>query len=1272
MQEVNNNETITLSESKENRYGIHLKIKAGIWLSKCLGKINNSINNYNLKLRNYIKEISIVNNPNSFEDLTPTTYSEESKEYCKTIDWALHNDKIRNIAITGVYGAGKSSIIQSYREQHCEHKYLNISLASFNLEKKDDGEENCSDYRLNDIEKGILEQMFYKVKFKNIPNSRFKRIISVKTNTIISILLFILLVGTLATYLFKYDYFIEMREKVTSFIGINSFYEISKSMAFIFVVIVSFFMMVKIIKYLVNNYKISKIKIRDNEAEKKTIENETIFNKYMDEILYFFESTKYDVVIFEDLDRFDDIKIFTDLRHLNILINNCEQIGRKIVFIYAIKDDMFCNDFGKDDMESWKNRTKFFDFMIPIIPVVNSVNASDIFIKKLEKANAMEGLDKEFIRDIIFIINDMRILKNIYNEYIIYLKNLSKEKDTKIQVIHKKLFAMIVYKNLYPTDFANLQLDKGILFYLLLPSTLKKLRDEKSKKYVNKIQEIKNEISEIKKEKIDILTELRYIYVIKISSNNNMSGAIINGEFNNLYNIANNEDSFNIFFNERIEYTYHTYYSSGTGYLKNEDKQLKAEFASRKELLEQKNNESLKNLRNKINELNRLIDEVNVLPIDKLIDGVDDLNNKLLNGSKDTKMLSYLVYNGYIDDTYYKYTSYFYPGSLSYRDYNFLTKVILEDQLDYDAQIDNVREVVEEIKEVKFGTKYTLNYYILDFLLKNRNIESYRLKYDRFMVQLSNGDDDSIKFILKYIDRGIELGSFINCICRYWHNIWNYLYNEDNEFASNQLDKYIKIIVKYADMNDIEKINVNDKIIKYLSGMNNFLDVFNDSSYSKKVEDIISKYNIKFHCIEEKEYDYKEILDYIYTEQKYEINLNMIRVILCNYNVEKAIMDSLQSKNYSSIMESNCGELIEYIDNNINEYVEDVLLELECNIYESQEIIIDLLNNEDILLENKLKIIKKIEVRISNIDSVDVSLWQQLLSKNKIQIKWKNILLYYNEVEELDMVLVNYINTEEVYCELAKFEASYENIIDEEVYDDFNYKILICMDISDKSIKKIIDKLCNSYESIDLRNITKERAKLLVEANKLVLTNENVQELKKFQGDLHIILISKYLSEFIEKFDDFELNASDYDKILNLSISRENLLKIIELIDESLVKEDRNLATTSAVIILRGRSYSNEDVCMMLIQAKVNYELKLKLFDRILDNISEDDIATCLENIGGEFAKIATFRRSAHIEKNQLNNSIINKLEERKFKYISTIDRTTNGSEIKVNTRHYL
>ncbi|AQP48495.1 hypothetical protein BW730_14240 [Tessaracoccus aquimaris] len=73
--------------------------------------------------------------------------------------------------------------------------------------------------------------------------------------------------------------------------------------------------------------------------------NSSWFDEYLDEIVYFFDSSGCRLVIFEDLDRFKDPQIFEMLRELNTLLNNAGQLKRKsqqpIRFLCAVRDSVF-------------------------------------------------------------------------------------------------------------------------------------------------------------------------------------------------------------------------------------------------------------------------------------------------------------------------------------------------------------------------------------------------------------------------------------------------------------------------------------------------------------------------------------------------------------------------------------------------------------------------------------------------------------------------------------------------------------------------------------------------------------------------------------------------------------------------------------------------------------------------------------------------------------------------------------------------------------------
>ena len=176
-----------------------------------------------------------------------------------------------------------------------------------------------------------------------------------------------------------------------------------------------------IVRYVFKSYSNSKLnKLNLKEGEIEVIEDNSIFNRHLDEILYFFQVTDYNVVIIEDLDRFGTPNIFLKLRELNQLINESKIVGRHITFVYAIKDDIF-----KDE-----ERTKFFDFITTVIPVINPSNSKDKLKFALEaKGCGNDGISDENLSEMAFFIQDMRILTNIVNEYKQYRDKLCEASD---------------------------------------------------------------------------------------------------------------------------------------------------------------------------------------------------------------------------------------------------------------------------------------------------------------------------------------------------------------------------------------------------------------------------------------------------------------------------------------------------------------------------------------------------------------------------------------------------------------------------------------------------------------------------------------------------------------------------------------------------------------------------------------------------------------------------------------------------------------------------
>ena len=94
-----------------------------------------------------------------FQKLTPFNDADISV-YEEAIDFIFENEDITNVAISGAYSAGKSSVIGSYKKKHKNLKFLHISLAHFESQDENKKEDNVKE---SVLEGKILNQLIHQI-----------------------------------------------------------------------------------------------------------------------------------------------------------------------------------------------------------------------------------------------------------------------------------------------------------------------------------------------------------------------------------------------------------------------------------------------------------------------------------------------------------------------------------------------------------------------------------------------------------------------------------------------------------------------------------------------------------------------------------------------------------------------------------------------------------------------------------------------------------------------------------------------------------------------------------------------------------------------------------------------------------------------------------------------------------------------------------------------------------------------------------------------------
>lgn len=116
----------------------------------------------------------IIAEKNIFNILGPEVLDTNEKIYTEAINYALENRNIRNIAITGIYGAGKSSIWLSHiKNWKVEKNPIFISLGSYHESIASKSSQLGEAAQENRVERQIINQILSQIDKDKIVLSKY-------------------------------------------------------------------------------------------------------------------------------------------------------------------------------------------------------------------------------------------------------------------------------------------------------------------------------------------------------------------------------------------------------------------------------------------------------------------------------------------------------------------------------------------------------------------------------------------------------------------------------------------------------------------------------------------------------------------------------------------------------------------------------------------------------------------------------------------------------------------------------------------------------------------------------------------------------------------------------------------------------------------------------------------------------------------------------------------------------------------------------------------
>ncbi|GEL67926.1 hypothetical protein MPS01_20810 [Marinilactibacillus psychrotolerans] len=1111
-----------------------------------------------------------------FESLGPVNDVELGK-YEDALNQMMEDDSIYNVGLTGPYGAGKSSIIESYKTENEQMKFIHVALGKYDTIDDDSNslvlnqqevtpEMKSVNQKISEaptqpfkefkeIEGKIINQLLHQVNVKNVPQAFTKVKKNNSVRKIIVWAIIVPLVLAFSIFLLRFDdwaAFVQINHMNLLYRTINPSLRVFAAAA-----------LLGLIGYLtyvfgsaqINRSLIRKVSIRGNEIELFKNSENSFFDEHLNEVIYLFENSGADVIVFEDLDRFGSTDVFRKLRELNQLINKRKQddlagkdTHKKLVFLYLIKDDIFVS----------KDRTKFFDLIIPVVPTVSSSNS---FNKMMEIFGSIKEIDRTFLRNLSFYIDDMRLIKNIFNEYTIYDSEINTS-----SLDQNKLLGMVTYKNIFPRDFSQLQYGKGFIYSIL--NNKRDTYDQEKSIIDSEIFNLESELEELESSSLVSFDRLKETHLTTES-------ILVDGESEDTYptrmeyvrKVLEGKNLSKVKLKKYQNYSNLYTKSSEPISLESLLKKMEdtPEYQQDKKIVEDIKNGKKVIVSSKIQDLKIKKKQVETQPLSEVFDS--NHFEKELQGHEDIKnsgyydLILFLLSNGYIDENYEDYMNYFYPNDLKREDKLFVRNLLSSSKGDPSKKLRNIESLIEILKNEDYKKVGILNFslseYIIDKKMENQfsTILSVARQNHNYKFVL-----DLYENLLKYNDeKGTEnILFFTVTLFSTWKNFLSYAIKKyENKGISEERDNLLKDLVFdgliYLNSDNEAYEKENSILVEFINQNSSLLENVSEATWNQFSENGITKLEkmeIKLTKINHEQM-YNKLFKSIIKNDLYEFNYENIEEIALFEGIvpDRSGIGKFKHESLTRLMNSENDILKARIKNNLNDYLNQYLLFSDCDTYDIEEYVLLVLNSNNVADKTKIKYIESMKYHVENLEEINNKKTRTaLILNNKVVPNIQNIIRYFQKPDNnWNKELINFVNQVQ-----HKIKVDYDEVIEE--FDEIGFfeATLALNELRDNRYEDIIGesnyKLTN--DQFTIKNLQDNKISLLLKHGMISMNSTNLENIRENYRDILIDFIQSDIEAYLGLVTD-QVNESEIIGLLNSNLSVENMDRILSTIGNS-------------------------------------------------------------------------------------------------------------------------
>lgn len=1185
-----------------------------------------------------------------YDTLAPKTINDASmSEYFIALKYALSQKDVRNIAITGSYGAGKSTVISSFMKYHCDDKYINVSLAGFDMTEN----ETTVSPTHQEVELSILQQILYKENREKLPDSRIDRIIDrgphyvrgtyralLKVIAPIAVAAFIIYFKTISAFLSLPPSWTEV---------FNAHYIIKGIILVLLAFTALYFITASASRIGIfdKKLKLSKIALLSGDVEASDQETPSLLNNCLDEIVYFFTKLEYKVVIFEDLDRLGTPEIFVKLREINKIVNNNIVDGNPVRFVYAVRDDLF---LGADA------RTKFFDFILPVIPFMDSRNAFTLLKRKM----SLDTHNDKYLKDISAYINDMRSLQNLVNEYHVFSNVVDNSKD-KI-----KLLSLVFYKNIYALDYFLTDKKTGVLYSFIRDYRTRKLHRNHFDALETKLDLLQAKIEHLNHEPMydhrGIREDIVCRYIPKMLWNGVYFGTG-NGhnDFYRLPTLAliDDESSFLEFLsrNENIYIGYFINYQikSLSLFERASREQLKEEYLKRKTKMGKDKNSTFSDLQIKTKKLKESIKLKNALSLRELtliigrekfaeiaqgyleaMEGHDFVSEQQLhalcadmrNGGLDALYL--LLSDGLVMQDFMAYRSIFHEGSMTVNDNDFL-KAVGQDlscaTSNGEYFIDDENRVISELVEHnRIYADGALHHQLVTHLIDYADEHLAGM----FASLFSKSDEHILAVFSELYSRFGKPETFDKLIVTalqkngYLDRMVAVLAGQPGEKFTN--DIAISVIACVSPEHALDKPQYRQLIHSLGCRIISQLTEENQEEFMRHVQQADACYDELFEPITPTE---RYCLQFIAQNSLYQLTRHNVGIAV-SCLIDNITPEEAERKPWTLAYEHKLSAVSDYFSQNIDTFVRDVFI----SSAEDAGCIRYVLTRTSLSDNSKGDIVRKMTFSFADLSGISA---KAEFTEDQLTISYHDLFYRYDRVVPGWGALIDYICEDCNMDILTAYVTKHAPVLGQsspEVYDGDRYDLLymkiICNDdLEEQAYQSLVAPIDINMREIDeqlsarnfctlvaMQKLSLEAAEYETIAEQYAVQDENI-------SDAFVNWFSQYKSEFLTQ-PEFYLRKEKDARFFNVMLTKvmtyalftvQEKADLVSLfIDYFIVSDIADLNFPNNVLLQVFNSTSNEEFKVMLFTRFIVTGLNKHQLAGLCHQLGEDELRNVFIN----------------------------------------------------------